>query len=92
MRVFRTTLLLVALTLLLMFVGQALGRRRGMTMGLGFAVIMNAFAYFFSDKIAGDDRIRARTARNNLSPTRRRASRCPAACSSRPTARSAEIC
>ena len=52
MRVFRTTLLLVALTLLLMFVGQALGRRRGMTMGLGFAVIMNAFAYFFSDKIA----------------------------------------
>jgi len=35
-----------------MFVGQALGRRRGMTMGLGFAVIMNAFAYFFSDKIA----------------------------------------
>jgi len=52
MRVFRTTLLLVALTLLLMFVGQSLGRRRGMTMGLGFAVIMNAFAYFFSDKIA----------------------------------------
>src|SRR5947208_14488812 len=52
MRVFRTTLLLVALTLLLMFLGQALGRRRGMTMGLGFAVIMNAFAYFFSDKIA----------------------------------------
>jgi heat shock protein HtpX len=52
MRVFRTTLLLVALTLLLMFVGQALGGRRGMTMGLGFAVIMNAFAYFFSDKIA----------------------------------------
>src|SRR5213082_982541 len=52
MRVFRTTLLLVALTLLLMFVGQALGRRRGMTMGLGFAIVFNAFAYFFSDKIA----------------------------------------
>src|SRR5437764_1846387 len=52
MRVFRTTLLLVALTLLLMFVGQALGRRRGMTMGLGFDVIMNAFAYVYSDKLA----------------------------------------
>jgi heat shock protein HtpX len=52
MRVFRTTFLLVALTLLLMFVGQAFGGRRGMTMGLGFAVVMNAFAYFFSDKIA----------------------------------------
>lgn len=52
MRVFRTTVLLVALTLLLMFVGQALGGRGGMTMGLGFAVVMNAFAYFFSDKIA----------------------------------------
>jgi heat shock protein HtpX len=52
MRAFRTTLLLVALTLLLMFVGQALGGRNGMTMGLGFAVVMNAFAYFFSDKIA----------------------------------------
>jgi len=38
--------------LLLMFVGQALGGRNGMTLGLGFAVVMNAFAYFFSDKIA----------------------------------------
>src|SRR5215471_15217765 len=52
MRVLRTSFLLVALTLLLMFVGQALGRRNGMTLGLGFAVVMNAFAYFFSDKIA----------------------------------------
>jgi heat shock protein HtpX len=52
MRVLRTTFLLVALTLLLMFVGQAFGGRRGMTMGLGLAVVMNAFAYFFSDKIA----------------------------------------
>lgn len=52
MRVFRTTLLLVALTLLLMFIGQALGGRNGMTIGLGFAIFSNAFAYFFSDKIA----------------------------------------
>jgi heat shock protein HtpX len=52
MRLFRTTLLLVALTLFLMIVGQYLGGRNGMTMGLGIAVVMNIFAYFFSDKIA----------------------------------------
>ena len=52
MRVFRTTFLLVALTLLLLFIGQAFGGRNGMTIALAFAVIMNAFAYFFSDKIA----------------------------------------
>jgi heat shock protein HtpX len=52
MRVFRTTFLLVALTLLLMFIGQVFGGRGGMTIALGFAVVMNAFAYFFSDKIA----------------------------------------
>jgi len=52
MRVFRTTFLLVALTLLLMFIGQALGGRNGMTIGLGFAIFSNLFAYFFSDKIA----------------------------------------
>src|SRR5260370_42316194 len=52
MRIFRTTFLLVALTLLLMFVGQTIGGRNGMTFGLGVAICMNAFAYFFSDKIA----------------------------------------
>lgn len=52
MRVFRTTFLLVALTLLLMLIGRAFGGRGGMTLALGFAVVMNAFAYFFSDKIA----------------------------------------
>ena len=52
MRVFRTTLLLVALTLLLLLIGQAFGGRNGMTLALGLAVVMNAFAYFFSDKIA----------------------------------------
>jgi len=52
MRIFRTTFLLVALTLLLMFVGQIFGGRNGMTFGLGIAICMNAFAYFFSDKIA----------------------------------------
>jgi heat shock protein HtpX len=44
--------LLVALTLLLMLLGQAFGGRGGMTIALGLAVVMNAFAYFFSDKIA----------------------------------------
>jgi heat shock protein HtpX len=52
MRVFRTTLLLVALTLVLMMVGQYFGGRNGLTIGLGFAICTNAFAYFFSDKIA----------------------------------------
>ena len=52
MRVFRTTFLLVALTLLLMAIGAAFGGRGGMTLALGIAVVMNAFAYFFSDKIA----------------------------------------
>ena len=52
MRVFRTTFLLVALTLLLMFIGRKVGGPDGMTLALGFAVVMNAFAYFFSDKIA----------------------------------------
>ena len=52
MRVFRTTCLLVALTLLLMLLGQWINGRNGMTIGLGFAIVTNAFAYFFSDKIA----------------------------------------
>jgi heat shock protein HtpX len=52
MRVFRTTFLLAALTLALMFVGRYFGGRGGMTLGLGIAVCTNVFAYFFSDKIA----------------------------------------
>jgi len=52
MRVFRTTLVLAALTLFLMLIGQYLGGRNGMTIGLGFAIVSNTFAYFFSDKIA----------------------------------------
>lgn len=52
MRAIKTTLLLTALTLLLLYVGQAFGGRNGMTMALVFAVIMNGTAYFFSDKIA----------------------------------------
>src|SRR5438270_6026486 len=52
MRMIRTTFLLGALTLFLMLVGQYFGGRNGMTLGLGIAICTNAFAYFFSDKIA----------------------------------------
>jgi heat shock protein HtpX len=52
MRVFRTTFLLVALTLFLMFLGGYIGGRNGMKIALGIAICTNAFAYFFSDKIA----------------------------------------
>jgi heat shock protein HtpX len=52
MRILRTTFLLTALTLFLVIVGQYFGGRNGMAIGLGFAIISNAIAYFFSDKIA----------------------------------------
>ena len=52
MRIIRTTFILAVLTLFLMMVGAYLGGRNGMTIGLGFAICTNAFAYFFSDKIA----------------------------------------
>jgi heat shock protein HtpX len=52
MRVLRTTLVLAVLTLFLMAVGSYFGGRNGMAIGLGIAICTNAFAYFFSDKIA----------------------------------------
>jgi len=52
MRVLRTTFLLTALTLVLITVGAYFGGRNGMTMALVLAAVGNAFAYFFSDKIA----------------------------------------
>jgi heat shock protein HtpX len=52
MRVLRTTLLLTALTLVLITIGAYFGGRNGMTIALLFAAVGNAFAYFFSDKIA----------------------------------------
>jgi heat shock protein HtpX len=51
-RVLRTSFLLMVLTLFLMMVGSYFGGRNGMTIGLGIAICTNAFAYFFSDKIA----------------------------------------
>jgi heat shock protein HtpX len=52
MKTFKTAFLLTALTLLLLFIGEAFGGRGGMTFALGIAIIMNGVAYFFSDKIA----------------------------------------
>src|SRR5215469_11614002 len=52
MKTLKTAFLLTALTLLLLFIGQAFGGRSGMTIALVFAILMNGSAYFFSDKIA----------------------------------------
>ena len=52
MRTLKTGFLLTALTLILLFGGEALAGRQGMTFGLILAVFMNGMAYFFSDKIA----------------------------------------
>jgi len=49
---FKTALLLTAMTLLLLVLGQAFGGQRGMFMALIFAGIMNFVSYFYSDKIA----------------------------------------
>ncbi len=50
--VFKTFMLLASLTVLFMFIGDALGGRTGMTMALMFAGVMNFVAYWFSDKMA----------------------------------------
>lgn len=52
MKTIKTTFLLTALTLLLVLGGRAIAGPRGMAFGLIVAVVMNAVAYFFSDKIA----------------------------------------
>jgi Zn-dependent protease with chaperone function len=48
---FKTTFLLVLLTLLVVFSGFALGGERGMIVAFVFACFMNFGAYWFSDKI-----------------------------------------
>jgi heat shock protein HtpX len=50
--IFKTTLLLTGMTLLLMLAGRAFGGQRGMLMALAFAAVLNFVSYFFSDKIA----------------------------------------
>src|SRR6202451_1099403 len=52
MKTLKTTFLLTALTLLLLFIGASFGGERGITIALVVAVLMNGTAYFFSDKIA----------------------------------------
>lgn len=51
MNAIKTTLLLGALTLILIYGGAALGGRAGMMIAFVFAVVMNFGTYFFSDKI-----------------------------------------
>jgi heat shock protein HtpX len=52
MNTLKTGMLLVALTLILLFGGQAIGGQRGMAIALILAGVMNFASYFWSDKIA----------------------------------------
>ena len=47
----KTTVLLAALSGLLLLIGDLMGGRSGLIMALGFAVVMNVGSYWFSDKI-----------------------------------------
>jgi heat shock protein HtpX len=47
----KTVLLLAVMTVLLIFIGRMLGGRNGMIIAFIFAVGMNFFSYWFSDKI-----------------------------------------
>lgn len=49
---FKTALLLTALTLFMLFVGEALGGQDGMIWALVIAAVTNFISYFFSDKLA----------------------------------------
>ena len=51
MNVAKTVFLMTLLTLLFLLVGQAVGGHQGMVVAFGFALLMNAFSYWFSDKI-----------------------------------------
>jgi heat shock protein HtpX len=52
MNTFKTALLLTALTLCLVFLGEHYGGQNGMILAFLFAAVMNFGSYFFSDKIA----------------------------------------
>ena len=51
MNTFKTAALLTGLTLILVYGGAYLGGQSGMTIALIFALAMNAFTYWFSDKL-----------------------------------------
>ncbi len=42
---------MLGLTALMLYLGELLGGKSGLMLGLGFAVVSNFFSYFFSDKI-----------------------------------------
>ena len=52
MKILRTGILLILLSVLLLIAGDALAGPTGMKIALAFAIVMNAISYFFSDKIA----------------------------------------
>jgi heat shock protein HtpX len=52
MNTFKSTLMLVTLMLVLVFVGDRIGGENGMILAFAISVAMNFTAYFFSDKIA----------------------------------------
>src|SRR6185437_9267798 len=52
MNTFKSTLLLVALTLVLIFVGDWVGGRNGMLLAFALSVVFNFGTYFYSDKLA----------------------------------------
>jgi heat shock protein HtpX len=52
MKILRTGVLLILLSVLLVVAGGAIGGRSGLKIALGIAVLMNGISYFFSDKIA----------------------------------------
>ncbi len=47
----KTAVLMAAITSLFLVIGSMIGGRQGMILALGFAVAMNFFAYWFSDKM-----------------------------------------
>jgi heat shock protein HtpX len=52
MKILRTGVLLILLSVLLVVVGGAVGGQSGLKIALAIAVLLNGISYFFSDKIA----------------------------------------
>jgi heat shock protein HtpX len=52
MNAVKTVLLLGLLSGLMLLLGDAFGGRHGLYIGLGLAIVMNFFSYFFSEKLA----------------------------------------
>src|SRR5579862_4894605 len=52
MKIFRTGLVLITLSVLLVVAGGAIGGESGLKIALAIAVLMNGISYFYSDKIA----------------------------------------